>query len=72
MCVSLALVIQHAMSMRHIISPFVAWLALPYFLPHYLINGTIIEEKLLNIERVFWFSLQIVSEKFRILRRIER
>jgi len=40
--------------------------------PHYLINGTILEKKLLNTERVFWFSLQLLSETFLILRRNER
>jgi hypothetical protein len=31
---------------------------------YYLINGTIFGEKLLNMKRVFWFSLQILSETF--------
>ena len=39
---------------------------------HYLINGTIFEKKLLTIKRVFWFSLQLLSETFLILRRTER
>ena len=39
--------------------------------PHYLINGTIFGKKLLNIKCVFWFSLQILSETFLILRRIQ-
>jgi len=38
--------------------------------PHYLINGTIFGEKLLNIKCVFWFSLQIMSETFLILRKL--
>jgi len=39
------------------------------FFPHYLINGTIFEKKkLLNTKHVFWFSLQLVSETFLILR----
>jgi len=37
--------------------------------PHYLINGTIFLKKLLNIKCVFWFSLQLLSETFLILRR---
>jgi len=37
--VSVALVIQHAKRMRHIVLSSVACLAVPYF-PHYLINGT--------------------------------
>jgi len=40
--------------------------------PHYLINGTIFVEKLLNTKCVFWFSLQLLSETFLILRRNER
>jgi hypothetical protein len=40
---------------------------------HYLINGTIFEKKkLLNVKCVFWFSLQLLSEAFLILRRIQR
>ena len=42
--------------------------------PHYLINVTIFEKKkrLLNIKCVFYFSLQLLSETFLILRRNER
>ena len=40
--------------------------------PHYLINGTIFEKELLNTKCVFWFSLQLLSETFHILRRIQR
>ena len=53
------------------ILPSVACPALQYF-PHYLINGTIFEKQLLNTKCVFWFSLQILSEIFFILRRTER
>jgi hypothetical protein len=44
-CVSVALVIQHAKRMRRIILSSVACLAVPYFFPHYLINGTIFGTK---------------------------
>jgi len=37
--------------------------------PHYLINGTISGKKLLNIKCVFWFSVQLLSATFLILRR---
>ena len=37
----------------------------------YLIHGTILK-KLLNIKCVFWFSLQLLSKTFLILRRTER
>jgi hypothetical protein len=40
--------------------------------PHYLINGTTFEKKLLSTKCVFWLSLQILSETFLILRRNER
>jgi len=50
----------------------VACLAVLYhIIPHYLINDTTFEKKLLNIKRVFRFSLQLLSETFLILR-IER
>jgi hypothetical protein len=42
------------------------------FFPHYLINGTIFEKKLLNTKCVFWFSVQRLFETFFIPRRIER
>ena len=35
--------------------------------PHYLINGTIFEGKLWNTKCVFWFSVQLLSEKFLIV-----
>jgi len=40
--------------------------------PHYLVNGTIFEKKSLNTKCVFWFSVQLLSETFLILRRTER
>ena len=55
------------MRMRHIVT----WPAPLYnIFPHYLINGTILGKKLLNIKCVFWFSLQLLSETLLILRRI--
>ena len=44
------------MRMRHIVT-----YGLPQstiFFPHYLINETIFEKKLLNAKCVFWFSVQ--------------
>ena len=40
--------------------------------PNHLTNGTIFGKTLLNIKCEFWFSLQIMSETFIILRRIQR
>ena len=40
--------------------------------PHYLINGTILEKKiLLNMKCVFWFFLQLLSATFLILSRTD-
>ena len=64
-CVSLALVIQHAIRMRRIILSSVACLAVPCFsmLSHkrYDFRG---EKKLLNTKGVFWFSPHLLSETF--------
>jgi len=40
--------------------------------PHYLINGIIFEKALLNIKCVFRFSLDLLSETFFIIRRLEQ
>ena len=40
--------------------------------PHYLINGTIFGKKLLNTNCVFWYSVQLLSDTFLILRRIQQ
>ena len=61
---------KHGIRMRHIVI-----CGLPrstIFFSHYLINGTIFEKKSLNTKCVFWFSLQLLSETFLILRRTER
>ena len=68
--VSVALVIQHAVRVRLIILWTVACLAVPYFYT-YLIKRTIVWERLLNIKCVFW-SLKVLSEIFRIVRRVKR
>jgi len=41
------------------------------FFPHYLINDTITEKKLLNAKYAFLFSLQFFSERFLIIRTTE-
>jgi len=68
--VFVALVAHHAMRMRHIVI-----CGLPGFydnFPHYLTNCRIFEKMLLNTKCVSWYSLQLLSETFLILRRIER
>jgi hypothetical protein len=41
-------------------------------LPHYLTNSSIFGEKSLSIKWVFWFSLQLLSATFVIVRRTEQ
>ena len=67
-CVSVALVIQRAKFMCHIIycHPWPVWLY--GIFPHYLINGPIFRNMLSSIKHVFWFALQILSETFLMLR----
>jgi len=69
-CVLVALVIQHGKRMRRIMSS-LACLTVPYFsgLSH---KRHDFRKKLLNIKCLFWFSLQLLSEIFLILRRIQR
>ena len=62
--------IQHAMRVRHIV--ICVQPRSTIFSPHYLINGTIFEKKLLNTKCVFLFSLQLLYETFLIIRRTER
>jgi len=60
------------MRMRHIV--ICGLLYSTVFFPHYFINGTIFGGwgEFLNTKCVFWFSLQLLSETFLILRRNER
>jgi hypothetical protein len=69
--VSVVLVIQHAKRMRRIIWSSVACLVLPYFftLSH---KQHEFRKNILNIKCVFWFFLNLLSETFLILRRIQR
>ena len=65
-CACVALLIQHA-TRRHIA---ICGLWLHRIFRHYLINGMIFGEMLLNIQYAFQFSLQHLLEKFLIQRRI--
>jgi len=71
MCVFVALGIQHAMCIHLIISSSVACPALQHFstLSH---KGHNLKKKLLDINCVFWFPLQLLSETFLVLRRLKR
>jgi hypothetical protein len=71
-CVSVALVIQHAKRMRRIILSSVARLAVPYFSTLSHKRHDFRKKMLLNIKCVFWFSVQLLSETFLVLRRIHR
>jgi len=70
----LAVVIRHAnriLPASYHLSP-VTCLALPYF-PHYVKKSRFSgKKKLLNIKRVYWFSLKLSSETFLIVRLIQR
>ena len=68
-CVSLALVTQHAVRLRRLVLSSVICLAVSY-VSHYLLKGTIFGwgGGLLNIKCVFRFSLQLLSDTFLILR----
>jgi len=70
-CVSLALVIQNANCVRRIILSSVTSPALPIF-PHHRTDDMIFRKLLRNKNYVFWFSVQIVSKIFLILRKIEQ
>ena len=68
-CVRVALLIQHAMNMRHIETSFMAPLA-PLQFSTLSRKRAIFGKKLLNIKFVFLFSLKCFSKTFLILRRI--
>jgi len=70
-CVFIALVTQHAKGMRRdTLSP-VSCLAL-LFSSHYDTKVAIFGGNKYWIQNLFWFSLQLLSETFLILRRIQR
>jgi hypothetical protein len=46
------------------------WLCL-FFLPHHLISGLIFRKKVTEHKTMFWLSIQLLSQTFLILRRIE-
>jgi hypothetical protein len=58
--------------MRPVTLSFVASLALPYFSTLSHKQHDVWKKKRLNIKRVFWFSLQILSETFPILKKTQR
>jgi hypothetical protein len=70
-CVFVVLGIQRAVRLRHV-SCHLWSVRLYCTFPRFLINGTIVEKALPNVKYVFWFSLQLLSETFLILRRTGR
>jgi hypothetical protein len=65
--VSVALVIQHAIHMRHI----VIYVFKAFF--HIIsLTARFFEKKVVEHKIVFWFSLQLSSQTFLVLRRTER
>ena len=69
-CVWVALIIQHATRVRHIVICGLSGCTVFF----HIISWTVMcrKQKLMNIKCVFWFSLQLLSETFLILRRNER
>ena len=67
-CARVALLLQHGTRLHTVI----CGLGLRHISRHYLIDGKILREKLLNVKCVFWFSLQILAKTFLILKRIQR
>ena len=69
-CVCVALSIQHAMRMRHIVICGLSGCAIFF----HIISQTVwfYTKKLLYVKCAFWFSLQLLSEIFLIRRKIQR
>ena len=70
-CVLVALLIEHAMRMRCIILSWSSVSLYNIFSPTFFIHSRIFGKSLLNIRRVFWFALQLLSDTFLILRGIQ-
>jgi len=69
---SVALVMQHAKQMHNIILSSLVSLGIPYFSTLHVCQKwhDFWGKKFLNIQRVFWFSVQLLLENFHVLRRI--
>ena len=67
---SVALVIEHAIRVRHVTLSLAC--PLVQYFPRYLIRGTNFERHVIEYKCVFGFSLQRMSDTFFTLRRVER
>jgi len=71
-CVFVVLVIHKARRLRRFMLSSLALPTVPYFWTLSHKGHDFGGKKLLKIKRVFWFSLQLLSETFLFLRRIQR
>jgi hypothetical protein len=70
-CVFVALVFQHTTCIRRIVMCELPGSTIVFF-SNYLINGTVFGKTSYWTQNVFWFSIQISSQTFLILKRNER
>ena len=69
-CISAAFFIRHATRVHFIVIGGLS--GFTQYFPRYLTHGTIFGNKLLNTKCVFWYTQQLLSETFFILRKIKQ